>query len=54
MATIDLQKAIGGGYNRGWFTNCRDRYRVFAGARETKKSVDMLGIEPIIKSSQPL
>lgn len=46
---ISVKQCIGKGYNRGWFTNCHCRYRVFAGARETKKSVDILGYEPIFK-----
>lgn len=46
---IRVQDCIGKGYGNGWFTNCHCRYRVFAGARNTKKSVDILGYEPIFK-----
>ena len=46
---INVQECIGKGYGNGWFTNCRARYRVFAGARNTKKSVDIGGYEPIFK-----
>ena len=46
---------MGDGYNRGFFTNCHCRYRAFKGARNTKKSYDIGGIEPIIKIiSNPL
>lgn len=40
---------IGKGYGNGWFTNCHDRYRCFGGARKSKKSVDILGFEPVLK-----
>lgn len=46
---INVQDCIGKGYGNGWYTNCRARYRVFAGARNTKKSVDILGYEIIFK-----
>ncbi len=46
---INIHKIIGGGYERGWFTNCKCRYRLFEGARNTKKSRDILGYEPIFK-----
>ena len=46
---VDLYKLTGGGYERGWFTNCHCRYRLFEGARNTKKSYNILGIEPIFK-----
>lgn len=49
MAKISIYNCIGKGYERGWFSNCHARYRVFAGARKTKKSVDILGYEPIVK-----
>lgn len=45
----NLQELLGQGYNDGFFTNCSDRYRVFAGARNTKKSWDIGGIEPLMK-----
>lgn len=46
---INLSKVIGGGYGNGWFSNCPVRYRLFCGARNTKKSYDMIGVEPLIK-----
>ena len=46
---IDTRKVIGKGYTRGWFTNCSCRYRVFEGARATKKSYNMIGYEPLFK-----
>lgn len=49
MATISVQQCIGKGYNKGWFTNCKARYRIFEGGRSTKKSVNIGGYEPIFK-----
>lgn len=46
---ISLPKVIGGGYSRGWFSNCKARYRLFCGARNTKKSYNIIGVEPLIK-----
>lgn len=46
---ISLQKVLGGGYNKAWYTNCKVRYRLFCGARSTKKSKDIIGYEPIFK-----
>ena len=46
---FSLYKATGTGYERGWWTNCRCRYRLFKGARNTKKSYDMIGYEVIHK-----
>lgn len=46
---ISVQQCIGKGYNRGWFTNCHARYRIFEGGRSTKKSVNIGGYEPIFK-----
>lgn len=46
---LSLSKLIGGGYTDAWFTNCRVRYRLFCGARSTKKSYNIIGCEPIIK-----
>ena len=45
----DIYKLIGGGYERAWFTNCKVRYRWFVGGRNTKKSYDIIGYEPIFK-----
>jgi len=47
--SLSMQKLAGKGYGRGWFTNCHCRYRVFAGARNTKKSYDILGLEVLCK-----
>ena len=49
MLRLNIQEIIGKGYGNGWFTNCDARYRVFEGARSTKKSVDIGGYEPIFK-----
>lgn len=46
---VSIKKLIGTGYENGWFSNCNARYRVFAGARNTKKSYTLLGYEIIIK-----
>lgn len=46
---LSIYELIGKGYERGWYTNCTARYRIFAGARNTKKSVDILGYEIIFK-----
>lgn len=46
---LSVQKIIGKGYNRGWFTNFKGRYRCFKGARNTKKSYVIIGIEVLIK-----
>lgn len=46
---FSLYKATGTGYENGWWTNCRCRYRLFKGARNTKKSYDMIGYEVIHK-----
>ena len=43
MSDISVQDLIGKGYGSGWFTNCKARYRVFEGARGTKKSVNIAG-----------
>ena len=46
---VSIQNLIGKGYGRGWFTNFKGRYRVYAGARNTKKSYVMIGLEVLIK-----
>jgi len=46
---IDFSKAIGKYYGRGFFTNCDARYRVYEGARSTKKSYNMIGYELVLK-----
>lgn len=49
MARLSIHKLIGKGYSRGWYTNCSCRYRCYKGARNTKKSYDMLGFEVLCK-----
>ena len=47
---LSLQDIIGQGYNEVWFTNSLTlRYRIIKGARNTKKSVVIGSIEPLIK-----
>lgn len=46
---LSLSLALGKGYTRGWFTNCHARYRIYEGARSTKKSYNMVGYEPLVK-----
>lgn len=47
--SISMREKIGKGYGRGWWTNCHCRYRVFKGARNTKKSYVIIGIEVLDK-----
>lgn len=47
--SLRVHALTGSGYERGWFSNCKARYRAFKGARNTKKSYDMLGLEILIK-----
>lgn len=50
-----IKKLVGCGYVRGWYTNCHCRYRVFKGARNTKKSYVLIGLEVLVKIiSNPL
>lgn len=49
MQYLSLYKCIGKGYTNGWFTNCHCRYRIFKGARNTKKSYVMVGLEILAK-----
>lgn len=44
-----MRGLIGGGYDQMWWTNCRCRYRVLKGGRNTKKSYDFQGLECIDK-----
>ena len=44
-----MAKVIGKGYSKAWWTNNPSRYRLFKGARNTKKSYVMLGLEVINK-----
>ena len=46
---ISLYNLIGKGYINGWWRNCKCRYRVFKGARNTKKSYDLGGLEILDK-----
>ena len=46
---LSMHKLLGKGYTKAWFTNCKVRYRLFEGARSTKKSKVILGYEPIFK-----
>ena len=46
---ISMDKLIGRGYTKAWFWNCPVRYRLFCGARSTKKSKVIIGYEPIFK-----
>lgn len=52
---FSIYKCIGKGYTNGWWTNCQCRYRLYKGARNSKKSVDILGYEILHKIlTQPL
>ena len=46
---LSMNKLLGKGYTKAWFTNCHARYRLFCGARSTKKSKNIIGYEPIFK-----
>lgn len=46
---LSMYKLIGKGYTRGWWKNFKGRYRVFKGARNTKKSYVIIGIEVLDK-----
>lgn len=46
---LSMNKLIGKGYTKAWFTNCKVRYRLFCGARSTKKSKVIIGYEPLFK-----
>ena len=46
---LSIYKLMGTGYTRGYWKNCHCRYRAFKGARNTKKSYDICGIEIIDK-----
>lgn len=49
MIKISMYEKTGKGYTRGWWTNCHCRYRCFKGARNTKKSYVIIGLEVIDK-----
>ena len=46
---VSIHSLIGTGYENAWYKNCPARYRVLAGARNTKKSYTFLGYEIIFK-----
>ena len=46
---LSIYNCTGKGYERGWWTNCKCRYRVYKGARNTKKSYVMIGLEVLDK-----
>lgn len=46
---LSIYKCTGTGYERGWWTNFKGRYRVFKGAKNTKKSWDIEGYEILDK-----
>lgn len=46
---LSIYALTGTGYERGWWTNCHCRYRCYKGARNTKKSYVMIGLEIISK-----
>lgn len=49
MKEYNFQDLIGKNFGNGWFTNCHCRYRCFKGARNSKKSYDIIGYEVIAK-----
>lgn len=48
-APLSMYALTGRGYENGWWTNCVCRYRLFKGARNTKKSYDIDGLEVLDK-----
>lgn len=53
--SLSIYDCIGKGYENGWWTNCHCRYRCFKGARNTKKSYVIIGLEILDKIiSNPL
>lgn len=46
---ISLKEIVAKGFYRGWWTNCKARYRLFKGARNTGKSYNIIGIEVLHK-----
>ena len=46
---LKLSKVVIGGYVNGWWTNCKARYRLFKGARNTGKSYNLIGLEVLHK-----
>lgn len=48
-APLSIYSIIGKGYENGWWTSFKGRYRLFKGARNTKKSYDIIGVEVLDK-----
>ena len=46
---FSFYETIGKNYENGWWTNCHARYRLYKGARNTKKSYDVIGLEVLNK-----
>lgn len=46
---LSIYQLIGTGYTKGWYKNCHCRYRGFKGARNTKKSYVIDGLEVLSK-----
>lgn len=46
---LSIYKCTGAGYEAGWWTNFKGRYRLYKGARNTKKSYDIIGLEVLDK-----
>lgn len=46
---ISFYRLTGTGYERGWWTNFKGRYRCYKGSRNSKKSYVMLGLEALQK-----
>ena len=46
---LSVKKIVSKAFYRGWFTNCKARYRCFKGARNTGKSHNLIAIEVLIK-----
>lgn len=46
---LDFYKLAGRGYERAWWKNCHCRVRCFKGSRNSKKSYNIGGLEPLDK-----
>lgn len=49
---LSIKQLVGKGYSRGWYTIFKGRYRAYKGARNTKKSYVMIGLEVLMKIMQ--
>lgn len=49
MSRLSFYKCVGKGYTNGWWTNFKGRYRAYKGARNTKKSYVIGGLEILDK-----